>query len=115
MVSTEATPGNHSTAVVHACLPRRPARRAGYCGRDRAPDGGAVPRRPRRVVGRDLLGSKSMTSEVDLSSELAEARRRLDELESLVEISPLAIVVMDADERVAGWNPAAVQLFGYSL
>ena len=55
-----------------------------------------------------------MTPEVDLSSELAEARRRLDELESLVEISPVAIVVMDADERVTGWNPAAAQLFGYS-
>ena len=55
-----------------------------------------------------------MMPEVDLSSELAEARRRLDELESLVEISPVAIVVMDADERVTGWNPAAAQLFGYS-
>jgi PAS domain S-box-containing protein len=55
-----------------------------------------------------------MTRELDLSSELAEARRRLDELESLVEISPVAIVVMDADERVTGWNPAAAQLFGYS-
>jgi PAS domain S-box-containing protein len=55
-----------------------------------------------------------MTPEVDLSSELAEARRRLDELQSLVEISPVAIVVMDADERVTGWNPAAAQLFGYS-
>jgi PAS domain S-box-containing protein len=51
---------------------------------------------------------------VDLSFELAEARRRLDELESLVEISPVAIVVMDAEERVTGWNPAAAQLFGYS-
>jgi len=55
-----------------------------------------------------------MTPEVELASELAEARRRLDELESLVEISPVAIVVMDADERVTGWNPAAAQLFGYS-
>ncbi|MET0560536.1 MAG: response regulator [Gaiellaceae bacterium] len=55
-----------------------------------------------------------MTPEIDLSSELAEARRRLDELESLVEVSPVAIVVMDADQRVTGWNPAAAQLFGYS-
>ncbi len=55
-----------------------------------------------------------MTPELDLSSELAEARRRLHELESLVEISPVAIVVMDADERVTRWNPAAAQLFGYS-
>jgi PAS domain S-box-containing protein len=54
-----------------------------------------------------------MTPEVDVSSELAEARRRL-QLESLVEISPVAIVVMDADERVTGWNPAAAELFGYS-
>ena len=55
-----------------------------------------------------------MTRVLDLSIELAEARRRLDELESLVEISPVAIVVMDADERVTGWNPAAARLFGYS-
>ncbi len=55
-----------------------------------------------------------MTPEAHLSSELAGARRRLNELESLVEISPVAIVVMDADERVTGWNPAAAQLFGYS-
>jgi PAS domain S-box-containing protein len=34
--------------------------------------------------------------------------------EMLVEVSPAAIVVMDADERVTGWNPAAAELFGYS-
>jgi PAS domain S-box-containing protein len=55
-----------------------------------------------------------MTADVDFSSELAEARRRLAELESLVEISPVAIVVMDADQRVTGWNPGAAHLFGYS-
>jgi PAS domain S-box-containing protein len=80
-----------------------------------------------------------MRSDSDLSFELAETRRRLAELEaaeaerrdaetiqgalydrqkqyyeSLVEISPVAIVVMDADERVTGWNPAAAELFGYS-
>ena len=55
-----------------------------------------------------------MRSDSDLSSELAETRRRLAELDSLVEISPVAIVVMDADERVTGWNPAAAELFGYS-
>src|SRR5262245_17725830 len=55
-----------------------------------------------------------MAPELDLSSELAEARRRLNELESLVEVSPVAIVVMDAEERVTGWNPAAAELFGYA-
>lgn len=44
----------------------------------------------------------------------AEVRRQKQYFESLVEISPVAIVVMDADERVTGWNPAAKQLFGYS-
>jgi PAS domain S-box-containing protein len=46
--------------------------------------------------------------------ELAEARRRLAELESLVENTPVAVIVMDADERVTDWNPAAAALFGYA-
>jgi PAS domain S-box-containing protein len=35
-------------------------------------------------------------------------------LESLVAISPAAVVVVDAVERVIDWNPAAAELFGYS-
>jgi PAS domain S-box-containing protein len=35
-------------------------------------------------------------------------------LESLVSITPAAVVVLDADERVTDWNPAAAELFGYS-
>ena len=42
-----------------------------------------------------------MTAEAHLPSELAE-------------VSPVAIVVMDDDERVTSWNPAAAELFGYS-
>ena len=34
--------------------------------------------------------------------------------ESLVDISPVAVVTMDRDEVVSGWNPAAERLFGYS-
>ena len=44
----------------------------------------------------------------------AELDRQKQYFESLVEISPVAIVVMDADQRVTGWNPAAAELFGYS-
>ena len=44
----------------------------------------------------------------------AEIGRQKQHFESLVEISPVAVVVMDADERVTGWNPAAAELFGYS-
>jgi PAS domain S-box-containing protein len=44
----------------------------------------------------------------------SEIDRQKQYFESLVEISPAAIVVMDADERVTGWNPAAAALFGYT-
>ena len=40
--------------------------------------------------------------------------RQKQYFESLVEVSPVAIVVMDAEERVTGWNPAAMDLFGWS-
>jgi PAS domain S-box-containing protein len=43
-----------------------------------------------------------------------EIRRQKQYFESLVEVSPVAIVVMDAGERVTGWNPAATELFGWS-
>ena len=49
-----------------------------------------------------------------MASELTAARRRLGRLESVVENSPVAVIVMDADERVTDWNPAAAALFGYS-
>jgi PAS domain S-box-containing protein len=41
-------------------------------------------------------------------------RRQKQHFESLVGVSPVAIVVMDAGERVTGWNPAATDLFGWS-
>ncbi len=41
-------------------------------------------------------------------------RRQKLYFESLVEISPAAVVTMDRDERVTGWNPAAERLFGYA-
>jgi PAS domain S-box-containing protein len=44
----------------------------------------------------------------------AEVERQRQYLESLAAISPAAVVVMDADERVTDWNPAASELFGYS-
>ena len=44
----------------------------------------------------------------------AEIERQREHFESLVDISPVAVVVMDADERVTGWNPAATELFGHA-
>ncbi len=43
----------------------------------------------------------------------AEIRRQKQYFESLVEISPVAVVTMDRGEIVSGWNPAATRLFGY--
>jgi PAS domain S-box-containing protein len=44
----------------------------------------------------------------------SEVERQRQYLESLVAISPAAVVVMDPDERVTDWNPAAAELFGYA-
>jgi PAS domain S-box-containing protein len=44
----------------------------------------------------------------------AEVERQREYSASLVEISPAAVVVMDAGEVVIDWNPAAAELFGYS-
>jgi PAS domain S-box-containing protein len=43
-----------------------------------------------------------------------EVERQRGYLESLVSITPAAVVVLDADEQVTDWNPAAAELFGYS-
>jgi PAS domain S-box-containing protein len=43
----------------------------------------------------------------------AEVRRQKSYFEALVDASPVAIVVMDREEQVTAWNPAAERLFGY--
>src|SRR5215216_1222480 len=43
-----------------------------------------------------------------------ELRRQKEYFESLVLNSPVAIAIMDLDEKVVSWNPAAERLFGYS-
>ena len=50
----------------------------------------------------------------DVDRAHGEIRRQKQYFESLVEISPAAVVVMDAGEKVTGWNPAATDLFGYA-
>jgi PAS domain S-box-containing protein len=44
----------------------------------------------------------------------AEVRRQKQYFESLVEISPTAVLTLDLEERVTSWNPAAERLFGYT-
>jgi PAS domain S-box-containing protein len=43
-----------------------------------------------------------------------ELRRQKEYFESLVLNSPVAIAIMDRDENVVSWNPAAERLFGYT-
>jgi PAS domain S-box-containing protein len=44
----------------------------------------------------------------------AEIRRQKQYFESLVEISPVAVVTMGKDQVVTGWNPSAARLFGFT-
>jgi PAS domain S-box-containing protein len=43
-----------------------------------------------------------------------ELRRQKEYFEALVLNSPVAIAIMDLEEKVVSWNPAAERLFGYS-
>ena len=43
-----------------------------------------------------------------------ELRRQKEYFESLVLNSPVAIAIMDLDEKEVSWNPAAEKLFGYT-
>jgi PAS domain S-box-containing protein len=53
------------------------------------------------------------TLERRVDERTAEIRRQKTYFESLVEVSPVAVVTMDPEERVSAWNPAATDLFGY--
>jgi PAS domain S-box-containing protein len=44
----------------------------------------------------------------------SEIERQREYFESLVEISPVAVIAMDVEERVTSWNPAATELFGHT-
>src|SRR3954469_10906851 len=59
------------------------------------------------------LRANVATLERRVQDRTAELDRQKSYFESLVEVSPVAIVTMDRDERVSGWNPAATTLFGY--
>jgi PAS domain S-box-containing protein len=87
--------------------------------RVRAADGRVVWVRDDAWIVRDEQGAPThlqgfmidITAPVEAAAELD---RQKQYFESLVEVSPVAIVVMDADERVTSWNPAAADLFGWS-
>jgi PAS domain S-box-containing protein len=59
----------------------------------------------------DITERKELADALHRSEE--ELRREKQYLESLLEISPVAVVTLDLDEHVTSWNPAAEALFGY--
>ena len=59
------------------------------------------------------LRANVATLEARVQERTSELDRQKQYFESLVEISPVAIVTMDRGEKVSAWNPAATRLFGY--
>ncbi len=83
-----------------------------------AADGRIVMVHDEAVVVKDEAGVPQyvqgfMQDVTDEREASAEVGRQKQYFEALVDASPVAIVVMDRDETVSGWNPAAERLFGY--
>jgi PAS domain S-box-containing protein len=60
------------------------------------------------LVGGKVVGSYA------IYHDLSDVHRQKQYFESLLEISPAAIVTVGLDDKVTAWNPAAEKLFGYS-
>jgi PAS domain S-box-containing protein len=60
----------------------------------------------------DITARKELEEAVRQSE--ADLRRQKEYYESLLALSPTAIVTMDLEDRVTSWNPAAERLFGYT-
>ena len=60
----------------------------------------------------DITERKELEEALHRSRE--DLRREKEYVESLLAISPVAVVTLDLAERVTSWNPAAEALFGYS-
>jgi PAS domain S-box-containing protein len=84
-----------------------------------AADGSIVWVRDEAWIVRDAHGEPThlqgfmvdITQQKEAAAELA---RQKQYFESLVDTSPVAVVTMDRDELVTGWNPAASSVFGYT-
>ena len=95
-----------------------PTQRTSYEYRIVHADGRDVWVRDDTWIVRDADGNPPVRAGVharhhDQTLAAAEIRRQKQYFESLVEISPVAIVTMDRGEIVSAWNPAATRLFGY--
>ena len=60
-----------------------------------------------------LVGGKTVGSYA-IYHDLSDVHRQKQYFESLLEISPSAIITVGNDDKVTAWNPAAEKLFGYT-
>jgi PAS domain S-box-containing protein len=60
------------------------------------------------LVGEEMVGSYA------IYHDLSDVHRQKQYFESLLEISPSAIITVGLDDKVTSWNPAAEKLFGYT-
>ena len=65
-------------------------------------------------LGRDRLRRSVARAQGPAAESERVLRQQNRYLESLLEISPTAIVTLDLDRRVSSWNLAAEELFGYT-
>jgi PAS domain S-box-containing protein len=61
-----------------------------------------------------ILVSGEVVGSYAIYHDLSEVHRQKQYFESLLEISPTAIVTVDLEDTVTSWNPAAEKLFGYA-
>ena len=69
---------------------------------------------PNRIVALLTTLANSMSVALENARLLDETERQREYFESVVQQSPVAIVLVDPDQNVVSWNPAAERLFGYT-
>jgi PAS domain S-box-containing protein len=65
------------------------------------------------IVGGPVRVGGELVAKHVFYHDITELQQQKRYFESLLEISPAAIVVTDLESKIVSWNPAAVRLFGY--
>ncbi|MBA3737645.1 MAG: PAS domain S-box protein [Actinobacteria bacterium] len=66
------------------------------------------------VVAAPILLAGEQVAYYAMYSDISELQEQKRYFESLLEISPAAVVVTDLEAKVVSWNPGAERIFGYS-